>query len=225
MAGAKRASIPWHVIDDVPTLRDASGQSQPILNYPWLNIYRAVDWGFFPDPAVCLWIAVLPNKWAIVFKERSWRRTLAPEVAKQIKRESAGLHVVETFCDPSMFINTGVATFSVGELFEQHGVPLTQSINRRDLLGYAVHQYLNTVIDERPQLQIVRPIGPYGCKDLIRTLPQIRMDPNDPTKMADGDDHWVVALAFFCAGGASPSHTMVSATVPFWMRPKRRSRH
>ena len=213
----KRELVPWHVIEDVPTLN-----GQPILNYPWLNVYRGVDWGFFPDPAVCLWAAVLPNKVSVIFKERSWSRTLAVDVAAHIKRESEGLRVVETFCDPSMFIKTGVTTFSIGELFEQHGIPLTQSINRRDLLGYAIHQYLNQIIDGRPQLQIVQPIGPYGCKDLIRTLPQIRMDPNDATKMAEGDDHWAMALAYICAGSASPSQKPGRESgTPFWMKPKR----
>jgi hypothetical protein len=212
--------IPWHVIDDVPTIK-----GQPILNFPWLNVYRSVDWGFFPDPAVCLWHAVLPNKQAITFKERTWRRTLAVDVAKQIARESEGFRVVETMCDPTMFITHGETAFSIGEIFEQTGIPLTPSISRRDLLGYAIHQYLNTIIDERPQLQIVRGMGPIGCPELIRTLPQIRMDPHDPTKMAEGDDHHVIALAFFCAGGASPSQNPVEEQVPFWMQPKRRGRY
>jgi len=214
-----RALVPWHVIEDMPTLN-----GQPILNYPWINIYRAVDWGFFPDPAVCLWIAVLPNKVAIVFKERSWLRTLATDVAAEIKRESVDMRVAETFCDPTMFIKTGVSTFSVGELFEQAGVPLSQSINRRDFLGYAIHQYLNEIIDGRPKLQIVQPMGAYGCKDLIRTLPQIRMDPADATKMANGDDHWAVALAYFCSGSPAPSQHPLHTTVPFWMRKKPRRR-
>jgi hypothetical protein len=209
--------VNWHVIDDIPTL-----QGQPIINFPWLNVYRSLDWGFFPDPAVCLWTAVLPDKREIVFKERTWKRTLAGKVAEEMKRESYGMKIVDTFCDSTMFIKHGETDFSIGEIMEASGVPLTQSISRRDLLGYAIHQHLNTIIDGLPQLQIVRGMGPYGCKELIRTLPQIRMDPTDPTKMAEGDDHWVIALAFFCAGGAVPAQDPVVEEIPFWMRPKRR---
>jgi hypothetical protein len=209
--------IEWHVIGDLPTLNGRS-----ILRYSWINIYRCLDWGYFPDPAVCIWVAVLANKWAIAFKEKTWRKTVAAKVAKEIKEESRGMHVVTTFCDPTMFIKHGETDFSIGEIMESNGVPLTQSINRRDLLGYAIHQYLNTIIDEGPQLQIVQPMGPYGCKELIRTLPQIQMDPSDPTKMAEGEDHWVIALSYFCSGEAMPAPEEETQKVPFWMQPKSR---
>lgn len=205
---------PWHVIDDVPTW-----QGRPLFDYSWLSIYRAVDWGYSPDPAVCLWIAVLPNKRAIVFKERSWRRTLAADVAKQIKRESEGMHVIETFCDPTMMVKIG-EQYTIGDLFEQNGVPLTPSINDRALYGYSIHQYLNTLIDEAPQMQIVRPLGPYGCPDLMRTLPLMRTDKNDPSRLANGDDHWVVALAYFCTGQAEPARDPVKPTTNLWQMNK-----
>jgi phage terminase large subunit len=209
----------WHVIDDIPLLN-----GQPLFAYGWINIYRAIDWGYSPDPAVCLWIAVLPNKTAIVFKERTWNRTLAEDVSAAIKRESIGLHVLETFCDPTMFIKTGVSNYSIGEIFENNGVPLSPSVNRRDLFGYSIHQHLNTIIDQKPQLQIVRPLGIYGCPQLIRTLPNLRTDPNDPTKIAEGEDHWAIALAYFCMGQASPSRDPIQPEKQRWLSPKRKPR-
>lgn len=206
---------PYHVLNDLPTLRGI-----PILQYSWLAIYRAIDWGYHPDPAVCLWIAVLPNKRAIVFMEMTWKRTLAADVAKEIKHLSEGLHIIETFCDPTMYVKTGVIKYSIGEIFEQNGVPLTPSTNDRELYGYAIHNYLNTVIDGEPQIQIVKPYGRYGCKDLIRTIPLLRMDPLNPVKIADGPDHWAVALAYFCMGQAVPSKDPAKPTTPHWMRPK-----
>jgi len=210
---------PWHVIDNLPTLN-----GRPLFDYSWLSIYRAIDWGYWPDPAVCLWIAVLPNKRAVVFKERTWHRTLAADVAKQIKKESEGMHIVETHCDPSMFIKTGVTIYSIGELFEQNGVPLTQSVNKRELFGYSIHNYLNTIIDELPQVQIVKPLGIYGCPNLIRTLPRLRMDPADTRKIAAGDDHHAVALAYFCMSSAAPSNDPIVPVKYPWMQPKRRAR-
>lgn len=206
---------PWHVIKTEPTWKGKS-----LSYFPWISVYRAVDWGYFPDPAVCLWIAVLPNTRAIIFKERTWRRTLAVDVAKEIKRDSEGLHIIDTFCDPSMFIKTGVAPFSIAELFEQNGVPVTACQNDRELFGYAIHQYLNTVIDLEPQAQIVE----YACPQLVKTLPNLQMDKNDPRKIAPGDDHWAVAFAYFCMGHAMPSRDPVIPTTPRWMLPKRRRR-
>lgn len=209
--------VEWHVVEHMPTWRARDGRAYPITSLDWVSVYRAVDWGYFPDPAVCLWIAVLPNHWAVVFKERSWNRTLAKDVAKEIKRESIGMHVVTTFCDPTMFIKRGDATFSVGEQFEQHGVPLDPAQNDRELYGYAVHEYLADVIDDHPKVQIVR----HACPELIRTIPILQMDANDPRKIADGPDHWVVAFAYFCMGQAMPTTDPVESVVPRWMRPKR----
>ncbi len=206
----------WHVIHQVPLWRGRERELRPIFTYDWIQVYRAIDWGFWPDPAVCLWIAVLPNGRAIVFKEKHWFRKTATEVARDIKRESAGMNIAQSFCDPSMFINTGQTDYSIGEFFENEGVPLEPSVNKRELYGYAIHQYLNTIVDDLPQVQILEGM----CPDLLRTLPAMEMDLNDPAKLADGEDHWVVALAYFCMGSAPPSQDPHRDTVPFWLRPK-----
>lgn len=209
---------PWHVIDTVPTF-----QGEPIYNHPWLSIYRAIDWGYHPDPAVCLWIAVLPNKRAIVFKERRWKKVLAADVAKDIVRESAGMKIVESFCDPSMLIKEG-QVYSIGEIFESNGVPVTPATNDRILYGYAVNEYLNTVIDGKPQVQFVKGLGAYGCPNFIRTVVQLRMDKLDPRKIAPGDDHYVVAFAYFAMGAAPPSRDRQQSEIKPWMRPRSKRR-
>lgn len=209
---------PWHVIDEIP-----SWKGEPIYAHPWLNVYRAVDWGYYPDPAVCLWFAVLPNKRTIVFKEMTWRRTLANKVAEDIKKASEGMHIVETFCDPTMEIKEG-QEYSIGEIFEQNGVPVTASVNDRVLYGYSIHQYLNTLIDGLPQAQIVKGLGGFGCPQLIQTIPQMRTHPHDPSKLADGNDHYVVAFAYFCMGMAQPSKDPAQPPTHRWMMPKRKSK-
>lgn len=217
---------PWHVVSEIPRVPDAAtGLLVPLISQPWVNIYRAIDWGYDPDPAVCLWIAVLPNKRALVFKERTWKRTLAEDVARQIRRESEGMHIVETVCDPVMLINDGRGSAAIGDLFERHGVPLTPSVNKRDLYGFAIHQYLNTIIDGLPQLQILSDQGNgYGCPKLIETLPLQQMDPSDPNKLANGDDHHCVSLAYWCLCGALPSHNPLTTKIPLWLLPKGRHR-
>jgi hypothetical protein len=60
-------SRPWHVIDALPTVRGKS-----LLEQEWISIYRCHDSGFYPDPAVCIWLAVMPNGRAIAFKEDYW---------------------------------------------------------------------------------------------------------------------------------------------------------
>jgi len=210
---------PWHCIDIVPTY-----DGKPLYMVDWLTYYRAVDWGYSPDPAVCLWFVVLPNRRAICFKERHWKSTLADKVAQDIKSDSAGMKVAETFCDPTMLIKEG-QDYSIGEIFERNGVPVTAMQNDRILFGYAIHEFLNTEIDGLPKLQILKPNGMLGCPDLIKTFPMQRRDPLHPSKLANGNDHWVVALAYFCMGQAPPSRSPLVSTIPPWMRPKRAPRN
>lgn len=210
---------PWHVIDDVPTVRGHSILSKSSLT--GVAIYRTVDYGFDPDPAICLWIAVLPGGRAIVIKERAWWQTTAADVAKAIVRESEGMKIVETFCDPTMFDNQKATGASVGDLMEQHGLALTPSVNDRIAAGFAIHEWLNTIVETGtttvPKLQLLR----FGCPQLIRTIPEMRQDKNNPQKIADGEDHYVLALAYFCMGNAVPSLEIAPSVRKPWMRAHR----
>ena len=202
---------PWHVIDDLPTVK-----GQKLLDQKWISIYRMVDWGFSPDPAVCLWIAVLPNRKAIVFKERTWHRTTAADVARDIVRESEGMKVLSTFCDPTMFVaSKATEGQSIGDIFELNGVDLTPSTNDRAAAGEAIHEWLNTVIDEEPKLQVLR----HGAPNLLRTIPDMRQDKNNPRRIADGEDHWVISLGYFCQSDIAPSREPSTPRIPRWMQP------
>jgi phage terminase large subunit len=205
-----------HCINSMPTLQD-----QPIEKISWINVYRSIDWGYFPDPAVCHWHVVLPNKQKITFNERTWTRTLAADVANEIKLASAGMHIVESFCDPTMFIKTGNSPYSIAEIFEQNGVPLTASQNDRELFGYSIHEMLNTIVEEKPSWQILE----YACPELVRTLPLLQMDKSDAKKVADGPDHWAISCAYFAMGKAVPSRDPVAAPTQRWRQPKRRHRN
>ena len=201
-----------------------------LIGQSWIRIYHSLDWGFRPDPAVCHWYAVFPNKLTIVFKERTWYETLAEDVAKEIKRESEGMHVVETFADPSIFRKSGETLFSVGDIIENTGVPLTPSINDRTRFGMAICTYLNTILEEQttdedgksyirefPMLQILE----HACPELLRTFPDMLSDPKDPNRIADGgEDHWVVSLAYLCMGDAPPPRDPSRPQMGRWQMPK-----
>jgi hypothetical protein len=212
---AKKDGAPWHVLDEMPSYREVL-----LDQHSRIGIYRTVDFGFDPDPAVCLWIAVLPNGRAVVIKERSWWRTTAAQVAREIVSESAGMKVLETFCDPTMFDNQKATGSSVGDLMEQSGLPLTPSVNDRIAAGYAIHEWLNTIVEDVPKLQVVR----WACPQLVRTFPEIRQDKNNPQKIADGNDHYVLALAQFCMGNAVPSLEIAESVRKPWMRANRNYR-
>lgn len=200
--------IEWHVISKMPPIQS------------WMHIYRAQDWGWYPDPAVTLWIVMLPNGRAIVFSEKHWNKTAARKVAQEVKERSTGMRVVDTYADPTMFANDEATELaSIGSIFEANGVPLTESRNDRRQAGFAIHEWLNTILDDGlPKLQIFS----SGAPQLIKTLPLMRCDKKDASKIGDGNDHWVISLGYFCQGSIGKTREpQEKSELPFWMRPKK----
>jgi len=214
--------VPWHVVEHIPVIKARNNDIREAHQHQWIQIYRALDWGFSPDPCVCLWIAVLPNGRAFVLKELQWKSKPAKVVAEDIIRQSAGMNIVETYCDPTMFYGSAATDqHSIGDIFEEAGVWLTPSKNDRAQAGYAIHEFLNTICDDgAPQLQIYN----FGCPNLVRTFPEQRVDKNHPEKIGDGNDHWVIALSYFCTGRVGRSFEHDGSELPRWMRPKVGSR-
>jgi len=209
---------PWHVLSELPLLGEGETM-RPMLACSWLLIYRALDWGFSPDPAVALWIAMLPNGRAIVFKERDWTMTVASQVAQQMEHSSNGLRVVETYADPTLFANQQATELhSLADIFADNGVSLTKSRNDRSAIGFAIHEWLNTILEDgKPKLQFYGP----GCPKLVKTLPMMRVDKNNPTRIADSsNDHWTITLGYFCQGriGTSDEQPTGQTVLPWWMQ-------
>jgi hypothetical protein len=160
-------------------------------------IYRTVDWGT-NDAAICLWLALYPNKRAIVFKELIKTHTTAKEFARLIKEYTGEMPIRETFCDPTMFPPKGADVILAGNILESNGVALTPSRNDRVAAGFAISEWLNTIYtDGLPALQLWTP----GCPYLTKTLPNMRTDPNNVGRIADHPrDHAVIGLGYFCMG-------------------------
>lgn len=191
---------------------------------PNVRVYRAFDMGFDPDPAVCLWIAHLGNRY-IVFKEKLWHRTVASDIARSIISESEGMRVSTTYCDPTMDFQTGADVRTIKDIFEENGVPMEKSVNNREHYAHAVHTALAEEAEPGiPRLQILQGNGiTYGCPYLIRTIPLMQFDEKRPLALADHrHDHAVVALAYFLISISSyEHHPFKSASTPRWMRPKK----
>lgn len=133
------------------------------------------------------------------------------------------MKVIDTYCDPTMFVGSKATdTTSIGDIFQQNGVMITPSVNDRVAAGFAIHEYLNTTLsDGLPKLQIYEP----GCPMLCRTLPEMRVDRTNPRRIADGPDHWVIALAYFCLATTYASQPAAYTEIPRWMRRKADTRH
>lgn len=214
-----RASIdgrPFHVINDldIPT----------ILKHA--QIYRAIDYGWWPDPSYVLWIAHLGNRF-IAFHEMVKYKTIIPDLAELIKEQEARLGIKQvhgTYVDPTLDVHTGAEIRTNKEILDSNGIPSECSINNRELFASAVHTALaEEVGDGVPRLQIYKGIGERGCPYLVKALPLMRYDPKRPMRMADHKhDHPVVALAYFLISHASYERKpMINRALPKWMRPKK----
>lgn len=169
---------------------------------------RALDWGYYPDPAVCLWLACLADGRLYVRHEMTQREMIAVDLARAIQAQTKELgrpKVRYTAADPSMWNLKGQTGESIAETIGAAGVPLRKAMHERKSGWMRVRAFLAPRPDgmggEMPSL-IVHP----DCKGLIRTLPTLIYD--DEGDMAKGPDHWADALRYAC----------MSRPTPTWMR-------
>lgn len=206
---------PYHYISELPTVAGT-----PLLRVPWIQVYRAFDMGFFPDPAVCVWFAVFGRR-IIAFHEETWFRTIAKDLAAKMietHHELVGdIGCVMTYADPQIDVRTGSDTVTVRDVLEMHGVPIECSINDRVLYADAIHSLLGEEAEPGvPRFQIYEP----GCPMLAKYLPKMRWDEKNPRRMADHKfDHPVVDLAYFAisSGILAMSGPSDQAKRPAWM--------
>jgi len=216
---------PYHYIQELPLVGNV-----PLLRVPWIQIYRAFDMGFFPDPAVCVWLAVV-GKRIIAVHEETWFKTIAKDLAAKMIETTAELtsrqdaqtgEVVSvsaamTYVDPQIAVKTGSDTVTVMDTLELEGVPCEPSINDRVLYADAIHGLLGEEVEPGvPRFQIYEP----GCPMLAKYLPKYRWDEKNPRKFADHKfDHYGVCVAYFAisSGVLSLSAREETTQRPVWM--------
>jgi hypothetical protein len=174
-----RDGKPWHVIEELPRIKGI-----PITQVKWVEIVRALDWGYSAagNPGLCIWAACLPDHTIVVFDEYYFKETLPADVAREIKRRTGGMRVRYTVADPALFReHTGE---SIAETFAREGVPLNDGDNERKSGWIRLHAWLSETVsdgvNERPRLQVYRSATSAGCPGVARTLPEMVVDPKDP---------------------------------------------
>lgn len=221
------------LFDFRPTVNGAPYHVIPYIDLQGLvqkaQIYRVFDMGYFPDPAYCAWIAHLGHRY-IVFHEKLWYKTIASDIATDIKDidESLGVKkVVITYCDPTMDIKTGADIRTIKDTFELSGVPMECSINRRELFASHIHTALGEEAEPGiPRLQVYYTgnKNAIGCPYLAKTLPQMRYDPKKPLALDHHpQDHATVAVAYFLiSSGAMERRSIIkNPTLKPWMKLKK----
>lgn len=150
---------------------------------------RSMDWGYWPDPWVCLWWASDEIGRQFLYREAHGYRMTPEKVAARVLELSAddpqsfGI----TQIDPEVFRHEdGIST---GERLFASGLPVVAADNTRVQGWMRIHEYLEEVFgtDPRPMIQIFS-----SCLKCIETLPQMVHDEKDPMDCLDNSqiDHW-----------------------------------
>lgn len=171
--------------------------------------WRAVDYGY-GVPFCCLWGALSPAGTLYVYRELYQAGLLDRDQAQQIRVYSAGERIRATFGDPNSFWterHNGYVIQAPATAYAEMGVPLTRGIDNRRVGKARVHELLAWTPAEGgrpmfpPQLQVFE-----TCSNLIRTLPDLIKDPDDPEDVdTTGEDHAYDTLKYLALGLAVPS--------------------
>ena len=221
-----RNGKPYHLLPELPRI-----DGQPVVRYDevarqwvhpeWVRIYRSIDFGFWPDPSVVLWFAVIGRR-CICFKEIVRYKLVAEDLAKEIVQESRGMRIVTSYCDPSMDIADGADIVTIRGRFERNGVPLDPSVNNREYFATALNSALQTEAEPGvPTFQMYQP----GCPYLVKSLPQMRYDEKHALALArHRHDHAPVAAAYFFMAQVPSTQPHKVQQIPRWMKPMRAPR-
>lgn len=170
--------------------------------------YRAIDWGFYPDPCVCIWIAVSPDKSRrreVVYRERHWTRTVPEDVARDILYISKDEQITFTVADPSMWASKSGP--GDAERMMLAGLPLIKADNARVSGWTRVHEALQLRHDTK-QAGSPTKISEMKifdtCVKLIESIEVAQHDEHDPMDVAENKlDHWIDTLRYYCMSRAS----------------------
>lgn len=177
-----------HVIDPFP------------IPATW-KVWKAMDWGFAAPYAV-LWLAMDNDGCIYVWRELygagdkpgEGSREPADVVAKKVKAiddrdKRMGYDYRLNLADPAIFSNIGAAQ-TIGAIFRAHGVAWQEAWNGKGSVANGAQEIMRLLAADKLKIFST-------CKHLIRTLPALGPDENDPEKYdSSGDDHCADSLRY-----------------------------
>lgn len=132
--------------------------------------FRALDYGL--DMTACLWLAVLPDRRVIVYRELYRPGLILSEAAKEILRLTPpGEKIRYTVASPDLWNRRQDSGKSGFEIMTESGLRGLKRADNSRIAGWrTVREYLNAAAGV-PRLAIFE-----NCVNLIRCLPALRFD-------------------------------------------------
>lgn len=181
--------------------------------------YCALDWGYFPDPCVCTWIAVAPGtgrRREVVYRERHWFRTVPEQVAKDILwiNKSEPCRISHIVADPSMW--AAKSGPSDAEKMINQGLPLVKADNARIQGWTRLHESLqlrHEYVQDGVKYKVSEMKIFSTCVKTIEAIEIAQHDKLNPMDVGENKlDHWIDTLRYYCM--SRPSRGRMKDVVP-----------
>ena len=173
-----------------------------------LKVYCGLDWGYM-SPGCCLWAAMTADGHMFVFDEYKFKMQVTSDVAAEIKRRSKEWGVKPLYiADNQMWGGHDQTGEDMRESFARAGVALVQAYKDRPNGWQRVRSWLREAPDGKPWL-MVHP----RCQYLIRTLPALQSDVNEPDDCL-GEDHAPDALRYIANARPTPGRKDLDRAMP-----------
>ena len=162
----------------------------------WMR-FTAADWAY-SSPACCLWFAVDYDNNLFVYRELYTKRNTADIFARKVLEMEDGEYIRYGILDSSTWARRGDIGPSIAETMIQEGCRWRQSDRSpRSRIAGKVEVHKRLRVDEDtgyPSMFIFS-----NCLNLIRTLPMLPVDKNNPEDVdTTADDHAYDALRYGC---------------------------
>jgi len=162
----------------------------------WVK-FRSADWGY-SSPACCLWLAIDFDNYLYVYRELYTQKVTADIFARQVLQQEYGEYIKYGVLDSSTWAKRGDVGPSIAETMIQEGCqwrPSDRSPRSRINGKLEVHKRL--YVD--PDIQYPGMFVFSNCTNLIRTLPLLPTDKNNPEDVdTHAEDHAYDALRYAC---------------------------
>ena len=162
----------------------------------WVR-FRSADWGY-SSPACCLWFAIDFDNYLYVYRELYTQKVTADIFARQVLQQEYGEYIKYGVLDSSTWAKRGDVGPSIAETMIQEGCkwrPSDRSPRSRINGKLEVHKRL--YVD--PDIQYPGMFIFSNCTNLIRTLPLLPIDKNNPEDVdTHAEDHAYDALRYAC---------------------------
>lgn len=164
--------------------------------------FRGADWGR-SSPGCVLWFAVTPDNELIIYREWYFKGLDADQVGYKVLEMEQGDYIPYGILDVSAWSKRGDVGPSIAETMNKIGcrwrpsgrITVQGARNSRISGKLEVHRRLSIdPLTDKPRMVIFN-----TCVNLIRTLPALPLDKNDPEDVdTDAEDHAYDALRYGC---------------------------